>query len=200
MAPMSADAVAVFRPKRPERLKPFLDLDDESEESEGLYAEPLADGAMLVHTFQPFELFRDDPRAISEWLAQFGDALPDVHDDPRGLFFFPDSTEPNATTYEGVLDEVAQAGEGLFFPTDSEGAEQLADLAHAAEAAGIDMNALQGMAAQLLGGASGGSSFEMGKLITDLNEKLLGALGASGGNEPERVETNPGTKKSPDEK
>src|SRR6476659_1823974 len=104
--PMSADAIAVFRPKQPERLAPFLDLDDESEDSEGLYAEPLDDGAMLVHTFQPYALFAENPAEAHEWLAQFGASLPDVHDDPRGLFFFPDSCEPTATTYEGVLAEL----------------------------------------------------------------------------------------------
>src|SRR5688572_23227719 len=104
---MSADAIAVFHPKDPDQLKPFLDLDDESEESDGLYAEALADGTMLVHTFQPFEVFEQNPGEARAWLSQFGAALPDVHDDPRGLLFFPDTYEPNATTYDAVVAEMA---------------------------------------------------------------------------------------------
>lgn len=179
MARMSADAIAVFRPKDLERLKPFLDLDDESDDSEGLYAELLDDGAVLVHTFQPFEVFRDNPRDAAEWLAQFGDALPDVHDDPRGLFLFPDTTEPTATTYDGVLEEVGASGQGLFLPTDPEALAHVA-LFRAAEGAGIDMNALQGLAAQLMGAEPGGS-FEMGKLLSDLSQNLIGALGVPAG-------------------
>ena len=102
-----ADAVALFRPVRPEALKPFLDLDDQSEESEGIYAEALEDGAFLLHTFQPFALFAESPELAHDWLAQFGDALGEVHDDPRGILFFPDSVEPEATTYAGVVAEAA---------------------------------------------------------------------------------------------
>src|SRR5262245_35221486 len=107
---MSADAIAVFHPKDPEKLKPFLDLDDESEESEGLYAEELADGSMLVHTFQPFEIFAQDPNEARTWLTQFGEALADIHDDPRGILFFPDTYEPTATTYDAVVGELADKG------------------------------------------------------------------------------------------
>jgi hypothetical protein len=178
MLVMSADAIAVFRPQKLDRLTPFLDLDDESDESDGLYAEMLEDGAVLVHTFQPFEAFRDDPRAVAEWLAQFGDALADIHDDERGLFFFPDSIEPEATKYDALIDEVSAEGEGVFLPANPAALEQLASLTAAVQGAGIDMNALQGFAAQLAGGGGGnGGSFEMGKLLTDLSEQLMGALG-----------------------
>ena len=49
---MSADAVALFRPKNADALRPLLDLDDD-DDSDGLYAEELEDGSFLVHTFQP---------------------------------------------------------------------------------------------------------------------------------------------------
>lgn len=38
-----------------------------------------------------------------------GPAL-DAHDDPRGIFFFPDVAEPQAQTYEGLIREIGDAG------------------------------------------------------------------------------------------
>ena len=113
-----ADAIAVFQPKDFEKLRPFLDLDDESEDSEGLYAEMLEDGAVLVHTFQPYDVFANNPAEAFEWLEQFGDDLPEVHDDPRGLLLFPDTFEPTATTYDAVVAEMAD--KGFFVPTSLE--------------------------------------------------------------------------------
>ena len=72
---MSADAIVVFHPTDPSKLEPFLDLDEESEESEGIYAEKLDDGTYLVHTFQPFDVFLQNPDEALSWLEQFGDAL-----------------------------------------------------------------------------------------------------------------------------
>ncbi len=84
----SPDAVALFRPTRPEALTAFLDLDEENEECKGIYAEALDDGSFLeehrrdgggarpprgraerddepelslLFTFQPFEAFAEDP-------------------------------------------------------------------------------------------------------------------------------------------
>ena len=166
---MSADAVALFRPKDFEKLKPFLDLDDETEESDGLYAELLEDGSVLVHTFQPFEVFDQNPAEAREWLEQFGDVLPHIHDDIRGLFFFPDTCEPEGTTYESVLNEVAD--EGVWLPLDDEAG--LAGLPP------IDMETLQAFAGQLLGDAEGrpASSFEVAKLFENVQQQLLDNLG-----------------------
>ncbi|WP_394841881.1 hypothetical protein LZC95_33000 [Pendulispora brunnea] len=110
------DAVALFRPKSIEKLRPFLDLDgeDEDEESEGLYAEALDDGSFLVFTFQPYEAFASNEDAALEWLEQFGIELPEVHADSRGLLFFPDSLEPEGRTYEAVVAEVE--GQGIWVP------------------------------------------------------------------------------------
>lgn len=158
---MSADAIAVFNPQDFEKLRPFLDLDEDSEESDGLYAEQLPDGSVLVHTFQPYEVFAENPAEVQEWLAQFGEALPFIHDDVRGLLFFPDDHEPTATTYDGVVAEMAD--KGIFVPLgDADMMENLDSLAAAA--------------AQLLGGAPA-SGFEIGKLFQDVQKQLVDALG-----------------------
>ncbi len=176
---MSADAIAIFHPKDPDKLRPFLDLDDESEESDGLYAEELDDGTMLVHTFQPYEVFEESPAEARAWLAQFGEALPDVHDDPRGLLFFPDSFEPVGTTYDAVVAEAAD--KGVFVATALLDEDE--DDAHAPA---IDFDALQALAGQLMGADHGGTapagtSFEVGKLLEGMQQQLAEALGIHGG-------------------
>ncbi len=178
-----ADAVALFHPVRREALVPFLDLDEESEESEGIYAEALEDGSFLLHTFQPFDVFADKGDEARGWLAQFGDALGDVHDDARGVLFFPDTIEPEARTYAGVVAEIGDAG--VFV---SPSADLPADLAAGLPAgfpagmmAGIDPQLLQALADQLLGGAPDGSPaaplpLEMAKLIEGMQGQLFAAL------------------------
>lgn len=171
-----ADAVALFRPRRLEALKPFLDLDDESEESEGIYAEALDDGSFLLHTFQPFALFAENDDVAHAWLEQFGDALDDVHDDPRGILFFPDSIEPEVSTYAGVVAEVGE--EGVWVPLSAE----LDANALAAALPGVDMAALQALAGQLMGGAPDGknaavSSFDIAKMFEGMQGQLVEALG-----------------------
>lgn len=177
---MPGDAVVVFHPNDPDTLMPFLDLDDESEEgdaseesdaneeSERHYAETLEDGTFLVYTFQPFEVFAQNPDAASEWLAQFGDDLTAVHDDPRGFFVFPDDVEPEATSYEGLIAEIG--GNGIFLGgelEDDDGA--------------LDLGALQALAGQLLGAHAGDASppgsFEVGQMVQSLQRHLIDALG-----------------------
>ena len=176
-----ADAVALFRPKTPDKLKPFLDLDDESEESEGFYAEELEDGTMLVHTFQPFAVFERNPSEAREWLAQFGEALPEVHDDPRGLLFFPDSCEPEGTTYDAVVEEVADGGVWIATSLVDDD-EDLEDGASLAGLPPIDMQTLQAFAGQLFGSVEGGptepaTSYDVAKLFEGVQQHLLEALG-----------------------
>ena len=178
---MSADAVALFRPKDAAKLRPFLDLDDETEESDGLYAEALDDGAMLVHTFQPFEVFEQNPDEAREWLAQFGDALREVHEDPRGMLFFPDTCEPDSTSYDAVVTEVGD--EGIWIATSSEDASELdeATAGWPAEALPpIDMQTLQAFAGQLLGGDAPATSFQVARLFEGVQQELLEALGLPG--------------------
>jgi len=170
------DAIALFRPVRAEALKPFLDLDDESEESEGIYAEELEDGSFLLHTFQPFSVFEEGGMDAIQWLAQFGEALPEVHEDPRGILFFPDSIEPEATTYDGVVEEVGDEGSWLS-PGDIELPEGLANAMQ-----GVDMGALQQLAGQLLGATTAmeqGSAppEELARMLTGLQEQLASTLG-----------------------
>lgn len=176
-----ADAIALFRPKAPDKLKPFLDLDDESEESEGFYAEELEDGTMLVHTFQPFAVFEQNPSEAREWLAQFGEALPEVHDDPRGLLFFPDSCEPEGTTYDAVVEEVADGGVWIATSLVDDD-EDLEDDASLGGLPPIDMQTLQAFAGQLFGAAPGGpagpaTSYDVAKLFEGVQQHLLEALG-----------------------
>mgnify|MGYP007051654439 CR=1 FL=1 len=176
---MSADAVALFRPKDPAKLRPFLDLDDETEESDGLYAELLDDGAVLVHTFQPFEVFEQSPSEAREWLAQFGDALPDVHDDPRGLLFFPDSIEPEGSSYDAVVTEIGDAGVWIATSlVDEDASDEDASAWLGGGLPPIDMQALQAACGQLLGGGDAPATpFQVAKLFENVQQELLEALG-----------------------
>lgn len=163
-----ADAVVVLRPRVRETLTPFLDLDDESEDSEGLYAEALDDGSFLVHTFQPFAAFEESESAGIEWLSQFGEALGDIHDDPRGVLVFPDTLEPGGRTYDAVVAEVEHDGIWIM------GAESTLPY-------GLDASKLAEIGARLasgdLGGTAGGaSSFELGQMLTGVQARILDAL------------------------
>jgi len=107
---MSVDAVALFRPRSPAALKAYLDIDDESDESDGFYAEALDDGSVLVHTFQPYAAFEASPIEGRAWLSEFGEDLPLVHHDARGCLFFPDVCAPRGRTYDAVVAEIESAG------------------------------------------------------------------------------------------
>ncbi len=160
---MSSDAIALLRPRDFHALEPFLDLDDEREESDGLYADVLADGAVLVHTFQPFEAFAASPGEGRAWLAQFGESLPLVHDDPRGVLFFPDDLEPDATTYEAVVE--AASGAGVWIEPTAPGAP----------AEGGDL--LGKLAASLQFGAS---PHDLASAVSAMQKSVLDALGLGG--------------------
>ncbi len=182
---MSIDAVALFRPKSPAALQPYLDLDEDSEESNGLYAEALDDGSVLVHTFQPYAAFEASPIEGRAWLAQFGADLPLVHDDARGLLFFPDTSEPRGRTYDAVVAEIASAG--VWIPA----APLTAEEAHAREVTsmaegampGVDMEGLPAFAQQLFGSmnlGAAGAPGDMASMIATLQKQVMGALGMQG--------------------
>jgi hypothetical protein len=182
MSETEPDAVALFRPTSLEKLKPFLDLDDENEESDGLYAESLDDGSVLVHTFQPYAAFQQSPLGAREWLLQFGEALPEVHDDVRGLLFFPETCEPEGRTYDAVVSEVED--DGIWIPTTPvEGLEDdilaAMDFPAGALPPGVDLAQLEQVAAQLLGGGAKGaaSSFEIGRLFEGMQQQLMDVFG-----------------------
>ncbi len=183
----AVDAVALFHPVRREALLPFLDLDDESEDSEGIYAEELEDGSFLLHTFQPFALFAGNPLLAQAWLVQLGDVLAEAHDDPRGVLFFPDTIEPEAQTYAAVVAEVGE--EGIFIDAAAPDVDALAG------AAGIDMAMVQRLAEQLLGGSPDGASpptpFEIGKLMEGLQGQLMASMQQHGAGQDEH-EDEPG--------
>lgn len=160
---MSSDAIALLRPRDFHALEPFLDLDDDSEESDGLYADVLADGAVLVHTFQPFEAFAASPGEGRAWLSQFGESLPLVHDDPRGVLFFPDDLEPDATTYEAVVEAASGGGVWIEATAPSEPAE------------GGDL--LGKLAASLQFGAS---PHDLASAVSAMQKSVLDALGLGG--------------------
>lgn len=176
------DAVALVHPSRREALLPFLDLDDESEDSDGIYAEELEDGSFLLFTFQPFSLFAQHPDVARAWLMQLGEALAEAHDDPRGVLFFPDTVEPESQSYAEVVTEVGD--EGVFIVAD-EGALDAAAQGMMGGLDGFDMNQLQAMAAQLLGGGgSGGEGMpgmppEMAKMLEDVQKQLMAQFGGS---------------------
>lgn len=157
-----ADAIALVRPRVREKILPFLDLDEGEEESDGIYAEELSDGAFLLHTFQPYEVFANDPDEAATWLEVFGDALPDIHDDARGMLFFPDDVEPDATTYEAVVTEVGERGQWTG------GSLTLDALASAFSPE--QLQSLQSLA------QGSGSSFEIGQLLQGVQQQLMDAL------------------------
>ncbi len=70
----------------------------------------LADGNVSIFTGHRV----DDPDAdytIRCWLwAHFGVALADVHYDERGVFAYPGDSRPEATTYEGIIEELGALG------------------------------------------------------------------------------------------
>ncbi|WP_394821713.1 hypothetical protein [Pendulispora albinea] len=156
MSEAEIDAVVLLRPKNVEKLRPFLDLDEEEDEADesdddendALYAEALDDGSFLVFTFQPYAAFEQDEDAARDWLAQFGDALPDIHHDPRGVLFFPDSCEPDGSTYDAVVAEIGERGIWVALDEDEHGlppgfdASQLAALGLPP---GMDINQLAAM-------------------------------------------------------
>jgi hypothetical protein len=174
-----SDAVVLVHPPQREALLPFLDLEDDDEESDGIYAEELEDGSFLLYTFQPFAVFAENQDEARGWLLELGAEPAAVHDDPRGFLFFPDTIEPEAQTYDGVVAEVAD--KGIFVTPDTSPL--------AAAIAGIDPNLLQALADQLLGGAGGGAEgrdpkaplpFDIGKLVSGFQEQMLASLGAAG--------------------
>lgn len=179
-----SDAVALFHPVRREALVPFLDLDDESEDSDGIYAEELEDGSFLLHTFQPFEAFAGNPAMARMWLEQFQDVWSEVHDDPRGVLFFPDTLEPEAQSYAGVVAQIGE--EGMFVDPEGDAGGEGDPLAAlvAGLPPGIDMAQLQAIAGQLLGGAptpdgKPASPLEIAKLFESVQEQLLSQFAAS---------------------
>ena len=174
-----SDAVVVLHPIHREALLPFLDLDEDSEDSDGILAEELEDGTFLLFTFQPYAVFAENVGEAHAWLAQLGEDLALLHDGPRGVMFFPDTLEPEAQTYDAVVAEVA--AEGMFVQV-APSPDRLAGAV-----AGIDPKLLQALADHLLGGGDGGGPpggggaplpFDIGKMISGFQGQILESLRA----------------------
>lgn len=195
---MPADALVLLRPKNPTLLEPYLDLDDDEgddEESDKPYAERLADGAFLVHTFQPFAVFQGDPDEGRVWLEAFGDVLDGAHDDPRGVLFFPDEPAVEGDTYDAIVAETEAARRGLWIPkallSSAERASRNATLSRDLEEAKRMVAALTGAemtdedaqrAVAMAKGLSSGAPelatpFSAAKLLEDVQKQLMGAMG-----------------------
>ncbi|MBX3228804.1 MAG: hypothetical protein KIT84_39675 [Labilithrix sp.] len=190
----SVDAIALFRPRNKAMILPFLDLDD-GDNDEGIYAEELPDGSFLLHTFQPYALFAENPTEARTWLAQFGVALPEVHDDPRGFLFFPDDAEPDEPqTYDDVVRAAADDGmwialgdviaddeeeEDDFMEPGGQAALDLQQLMGMMGGGAIDPTLLEKLAGQLQGGAGplgAAGSFEIGQMFEQMQRGLLEAM------------------------
>lgn len=70
----------------------------------------LDDGAALHRTCTSYVAAAVDGLAARAWLARFGEDLEAMHEDPRGILFFPEVLRIAARTYEGVVAEVGGAG------------------------------------------------------------------------------------------
>lgn len=87
---------------------------------------PHADGSVSIFTALRFG-DTDMEFAIRCWLHEhFGDALADIHDDPRGVLVTPDVCEPRADTYDGIVRELEAAGRWVDPkpPTEAEHAQR----------------------------------------------------------------------------
>ena len=62
----------------------------------------------LLHTMERFDGSRLDEHVLTVRRV-LGDAL-DAHDDPRGVFVFPDVCEPKGTDYSSIIRELEGAG------------------------------------------------------------------------------------------
>ncbi len=196
---MSVDAVALFRPKSPAALQPYLDLDDEDEEPNGFHAEALDDGSVLVHTFQPYTAFEASPIEGRAWLSEFGEDLPLVHDDARGCLFFPDVCAPRGRTYDAVVAEIESAG--IWIPAVPLTAEeaQAIEASMAAEGDDMDRIAMAAWAQAAMPGVdhegppafaqessgsmnpgSAGAPADMASMIAAMQKQMMGGEGFEG--------------------
>lgn len=73
----------------------------------GLLLRTLDDG-VLVYTHQRFG---GDLEELGTTLRHLLGAALDTHDDPRGVFIIPDVADPKAQSYDGVIEEIGEAGE-----------------------------------------------------------------------------------------
>jgi len=122
---MGADTTDVLLRVRDEAaLREELAAPDDPERH--LLVRYLTDGNVSVFTGHRFD-DTDADFTIRCWLwTQFGVALADIHDDPRGVFVYPGDSRPEASTYEGIVEELAAVGRFVDTarPTEEERSER----------------------------------------------------------------------------
>jgi hypothetical protein len=102
---MTPNAVALLRPRSLNVLSAHLTDPDEARMVDFLY-----DGAVLYRTGMPYPPMTFDELIARAWLTGFGDDLPELHDDRRGVLFFPDTLRLRGSTYREIVREVSYAG------------------------------------------------------------------------------------------
>jgi len=101
---MTPNAVALLRPRSLRKLSEHLD-DEEARSVSFLY-----DGAVLYQTGIAFPPMTFDELIARAWLTGFGDDLADLHDDRRGVLFFPENLRVRGCSYAEIVKEVGYAG------------------------------------------------------------------------------------------
>jgi len=125
----------------------------------------------MLYTMNRFHGTAPDEHALA--LRQIlGDAL-DAHDDPRGIYFFPDVCEPRSQSYGAILDELGDVG--VWAPKVADGHVP----ARITEAAPGTFEALV-RAALVRGGEEGRGAVEVAEILHMVQK-------ASGAERPESV-------------
>jgi hypothetical protein len=101
---MTPNAVALLRPRSQETLSAHLD------EEEARMVDFLYDGSVLYRTGMAYPPMTFDECIARAWLTGFGEDLQELHWDPRGVLFFPDSLRLRGNSYREIVREVGYAG------------------------------------------------------------------------------------------
>lgn len=101
---MTPNAVALLRPRSLPKLAEHIDPD------EARMVDFLYDGSVLYRTGIAYPPMTFDELIARAWLTGFGDDLAELHDDPRGVLFFPESLRLRGCSYREIVREVGYAG------------------------------------------------------------------------------------------
>lgn len=101
---MTPNAVALLRPQSLQKLSAHLDPED------ARMVDFLYDGSVLYRTGMPYPPMTFDECIARAWLTGFGEDLGQLHDDPRGVLFFPDTFRLRRATYREIVREVGYSG------------------------------------------------------------------------------------------
>lgn len=101
---MTPNAVALLRPRSLQKLATHLDPE------EAKMVDFLYDGAVLYRTGIAYPPMTFDELIARAWLTGFGDDLDQLHDDARGVLFFPEALRVRGSCYRDIVREVGYAG------------------------------------------------------------------------------------------